>query len=250
MLVPCGKCLPCRTAHAREWAVRIVHESAYHKKSSFLTLTYSEQNMPENGSISKKELQNFFKRLRKNSGLELKYYAAGEYGEREKRPHYHAIVFGLGNSENEKELVLKSWQYRGFVYHGTVTHASARYVANYVHKNYIDEYDYDGRTPPFQLQSKGIGKEFAYDNKDLIERNLSLTIGGKPVGLPRYYRIKLGIESERFGELQQKRKDELLEHLEQRGISDDDVLKALVEARYQSARTQSTKDRLFNKSQL
>jgi len=54
LLVPCGKCLQCRIAHSREWALRVLHEMNFWEDSAFVTLTYSEENCPK--SISKREL--------------------------------------------------------------------------------------------------------------------------------------------------------------------------------------------------
>ena len=100
LLVPCGKCLACRIARRQEWSMRVIHELAGYKDAVFLTLTYSDDHLPDNGSLVVADLQKFFKRLRKqyakrNNGIKLRYYACGEYGDRHGRPHYHAIVCGL-----------------------------------------------------------------------------------------------------------------------------------------------------------
>lgn len=63
---------------------------------------------------------------------------AGEYGERTTRPHYHALLFGVGftNLKRVKENLFCSkeldelWPY-GFSSIGTVTFDSAFYVAKY-----------------------------------------------------------------------------------------------------------------------
>lgn len=65
MYVPCNKCTACKIAHSREWSVRLIHELDYYDKACFITLTYDDENLPFDGSISKRELQLFFKRLRK-----------------------------------------------------------------------------------------------------------------------------------------------------------------------------------------
>jgi hypothetical protein len=48
------------------------------------------------GSLKKKELQNFLKRLRKNAGFTFRYFACGEYGKKG-RPHYHILLFADGD---------------------------------------------------------------------------------------------------------------------------------------------------------
>ena len=111
MEVPCGKCIECRIHQRKEWSLRLLHEMAYHERSVFLTLTYSDENLPDDLSISKRHLQLFLKRLRKQSGRKgIKYFATGEYGESTQRPHYHAIVFGVGLQEEDKQFVKDCWR--------------------------------------------------------------------------------------------------------------------------------------------
>ena len=66
LLVPCGKCMACRIAKTREWTVRMMNESNCHDKNVYVTLTYSDDYLPEDLSLSKREAQLFLKRLRKS----------------------------------------------------------------------------------------------------------------------------------------------------------------------------------------
>ena len=91
----CGKCIACRIAKSNEWGTRIYHELDYYPESCFLTLTYDEEHLPDDYGLHKKHLQDFFKRLRKNTGKKIKYYAVGEYGENYDRPHYHCIMLAI-----------------------------------------------------------------------------------------------------------------------------------------------------------
>lgn len=191
VLVPCGKCVMCRVARAREWSTRLIHELGFHDKAIFVTLTY--ENSPD--QISKDELQRFFKRLRKSIEPEkISYYACGEYGEKYGRPHYHAIIFGLGFQD--EEVIKKSWN-KGFIYLGTVTYDSCRYTADYIQKQ-ISGIKKDGKVQPFALMSKGLGKAYAEQNAEKLRRTLSTTIRGKKTGLPRYYQKKLEINTEQL----------------------------------------------------
>lgn len=125
LLIPCGRCIGCRLAYSREWAIRSVLELSYHKKASFITLTYNDDNLPafstldfdrvidpETGVVSgvvndvtinpviKKDFQDFMKRLRRyfsyNYGCnDIRFIGCGEYGDLSGRPHYHAILFGV-----------------------------------------------------------------------------------------------------------------------------------------------------------
>ena len=95
VVVPCGKCLGCRKAHARQWAIRLVHEAQLHPTSAwFVTLTYDDGSLPDNGSLDPRDLQLFLKKLRRKHRRKLRYYACGEYGDASDRPHYHLVLYG------------------------------------------------------------------------------------------------------------------------------------------------------------
>ena len=110
--VPCGKCLQCRIAKRKEWAMRCLHEMDNWDNALFITLTYNDKSLPENSTLQKKEFQNFLKRVRIQLGeRKIKYFACGEYGEEKERPHYHAIIFGMSLNEDDKEVIRKAWPY-------------------------------------------------------------------------------------------------------------------------------------------
>lgn len=193
MDVPCGRCLNCRIEYTRSWAARITHELNYYEKASFLCLTYTDQYLPPHG-VSKDDLQKFFKRLRKNTGRQIKYLACGEYGETKKRAHYHVALLGVGLDPDDRNHIINAWPY-GHVDFGFLNYSSARYVAGYVLKKY-NTLDYVlpvGKLPEFVLHSKGLGKRFVEDNRDQLTQQLGFTIRGNKHQLPRYYRDKLGI---------------------------------------------------------
>lgn len=191
--VPCGRCLGCRVEYTRQWASRIVHEMDYYNDRSFICLTYDDEHLPPNG-VEKDDLQKFIKRLRKNTKKNLKYFACGEYGGQTKRPHYHVALLGIGISPKDKKEVEKAWPF-GHVNFGTLTYASARYVAGYILKKYEqDDPDIpENFNKMFVLFSKGLGKRFVYDNFDRLAENKGFTVNGIKHQLPRYYRNILGI---------------------------------------------------------
>ena len=246
--LPCGHCMACRIARSREWASRIIHEMVYYDKTVFITLTYNNENLPANLSLSKDELQRFFKRLRKSiSPRKIRYFACGEYGDQHDRPHYHAIIFGLGLSESDTLSIQSAWD-MGFTYSGTVTFNSARYVAGYVLKKYngkVAEIVYDGKQAPFCLMSKGIGKQFVIDNSQYLSEHAGFTVQGSPVGLPRYYKeLKIRLEKdapkiqvldldkESIKSEAIKRSQEILKVFRERGqIDDDDFQWSLLQAK-------------------
>jgi len=136
----------------------------------------------------------FFKRLRRSCEDRLfKYFACGEYGERLGRPHYHAIVFGLHHFR-DLDLLHDSWGL-GHVTAAPFNSSRARYTAGYLLKEVDSSIDMVGRARPFARMSKKLGLRFAEANSARIIDGLApLTVQGKPVSVPRYFRKKLGIE--------------------------------------------------------
>ena len=200
--IPCRKCIQCRIQATKEWSIRLMHELEYHTEACFITLTYRDEDLPEDRSLDKKVLQDFIKRLRKRiEPVRIKYYACGEYGNEHDREHYHLIVFGWepnigdlfyvyfkkGKRYYASKIIRGLWPY-GFNTVGTVTSDSCQYVAGYVRKKLTGtkaKEIYRGRIQPFALQSTGLGAQFAYDKRHEIKERLSVTQGNKNVGLPR-----------------------------------------------------------------
>jgi len=197
LLVSCGSCINCRKQKAKEWGLRMQHEYEYVKNKYFITLTYNNESLPRCGSVIKKDMQRFVKRVRKNTGSEIKYYCCGEYGEKFQRPHYHAIVLVYDdklNNEQWHKQFKDDWPY-GYVYVGGVTDASINYVCGYIDKKIMS---YNGvvlgnRKSPFKIQSNGFGEKYCIKNAESLKNELSIQIRDKKIGLPRYYKKKLQI---------------------------------------------------------
>lgn len=201
MEVPCGKCYSCRIAYRRQWSARMTHELPYHDRHLFLTLTYDDDNVPYNDSLQKIDLQNFFKRLRKNLAekRKIKHFSVGEYGERTQRPHYHSIIFGVGPHPEDKDLIISTWPYADWSVKsilnnafGHVSTTSIQYVAQYIDKKFTGELDKQyyqtiKREPVFRLISQGIGKQYCLDNAEQLSKNLYINYNGQILSLPRYY---------------------------------------------------------------
>lgn len=146
--IPCGQCRGCRLEYSRQWAIRIHHENQLHENSAFITLTFNNDNLPADHSINKKDLQNFFKNLRKIIyPKKIRYFACGEYGGKRGRPHYHAIIFGYDFPDRELHTVTergdalyksktldRAWNKKGWALIGDVTFESAAYCARYIMK--------------------------------------------------------------------------------------------------------------------
>lgn len=246
MLVPCGRCFMCRIARASEWAVRLTHESFYHDKTAFITWTYDNEHLPDNNSIDKKEMQKYIKKLRRTfQERRLRYYLSGEYGSNYSRPHYHAIVYGVNMLD--KPEIEKSWS-KGIVDVQNVTYDTCRYVASYVFDKYSKKaIDYIGdRQKPFQLQSLGIGKQFALDNANQIKENLELTLYGKKVSIPRYYKKVLELPTEELYEKRLQYSKDLEDEFRKRNIEDEIVYGKILTSRRQIARKLQQKNELYN----
>lgn len=187
--VPCGKCLYCRTQRRKEWTLRLLMEKLYYKESSFVTLTYNDENLPKGNTLKKVHLQNYFKRLRR-AKLKFKYYSAGEYGEESKRAHYHVIFLGIAQDE---KLLKEKWPY-GHIHTGYVSTHSIRYTAQYIDKKIYGENakeHYGVREPEFQVVSQGMGKTYLYENLDNIMDDGYIMLDNIKHRIPRYFIKKI-----------------------------------------------------------
>ena len=99
--VRCGQCIGCRLEKARQWALRCSHEASLHENNCFVTLTYSDKNLPKYNSLELRDFQKFMKRLRKHFDGGIRFFHCGEYGDKNGRPHYHAILFGIDFDDRE-----------------------------------------------------------------------------------------------------------------------------------------------------
>lgn len=130
----CGQCDTCRLQNQAVWALRIQLEAMAHPASSFVTLTYNDEHLPDPPEVSKESVQKFLKRLRKRLGNDrIRYFAAGEYGDRSLRPHYHFVIFGLASTPENESVIADSWPF-GFVHLRELNGARAAYVAKYCTK--------------------------------------------------------------------------------------------------------------------
>lgn len=221
--LPCGRCFGCRMDRVKSWSVRCQHEASCWDFNSFVTLTYDESHVPWDGGLRSVDVQRWLKRLRKvlpgaqdapGGGRPLRFFLAGEYGERTQRPHYHALLFNaelpkerqVGKDLFETDVLSSTWGL-GSVAFGDVTPASASYVAGYslkkVYGSRDRQSDHYGVMDPdtgewcerereFCRMSlrPGIG-QFWFDRfkRDLVHG--FVVRDGQKFGVPRYYRSKL-----------------------------------------------------------
>lgn len=212
LAIPCRKCLGCRSDYAKQWALRCAledHESE--GDSYFVTLTYSDPNLPLCVSdpvsaddfgqldsylptLQKRDLQLFFKRLRK-SGRSFRYFACGEYGSRTSRPHYHCILFDLGLLDLKLYSNKHGFQYYtcdeldnvwklGNVIVTRYEYGTGAYVAKYVQKQFMCDWsDSDPRQRPFLLMSRnpGIGRSYLDSHPDSVLHDSVTFLNGDSV---------------------------------------------------------------------
>ncbi len=206
--IPCRKCDECKAKYAQDWSIRCYHEYVMSGIGSFITLTISESNdnalletisksykngtnyyckrckngnryfrYPINYSLNKHFILDWLKKfrdnLRYNTGITIRYFGCGEYGELDERPHYHILIFGYdfpdkafyktspkGVSMYVSEELSKAWPY-GISSIQDLNFRACMYTAKYCTKKlrFDDaqrEYEYYyGRQPEFLFMSKG-----------------------------------------------------------------------------------------------
>lgn len=211
----CGQCIGCRLEKSRQWAVRCVHEAQLHKHNCYITLTYNDQHVPIDNSLNHRDFQLFMKRLRKRYEPKIiRYYMAGEYGERNQRPHFHACIFNhdfddkkylrktpSGNILYTSPTLEQIWT-QGYSSIGTLTFESAAYIARYImkkitgvnqqkHYEKLDEKtgEIKRKEPEYNNMSRrpGIGQNWLRKYKTDIYPQGTLIINGHKARPPRYY---------------------------------------------------------------
>lgn len=130
--LPCGGCTGCRKSKAQAWTLRCLLELNQHETATFATLTYNDYYVPN--TLQRRDISLFLKRLRRRKTNRIRFFACGEYGEEEHRPHYHAILFGISATEDASRIQM-AWN-QGFTTSEVVTPHRIAYTAGYVAKKY------------------------------------------------------------------------------------------------------------------
>lgn len=241
--LPCGQCLHCRINHHRTWKNRLLLEDLAYDSSSFITLTYSDENLPPNQNLHLPDLQKFWKRLRNWPNFpSFRYFAVGEYGtngERGINPHYHAAVFGLDPAL--AGIVQECWGL-GHTMCADINKDTASYIVGYTLKKLTNKRDHrlNGRPPEFSTSSKkggGIGikglekivREIKADKRIDIKYPLhEINYGGYKMPLGRYLTDKmaemLGLESENLDRKENYREEIIYEALKKCGVFRDNIV--------------------------
>jgi len=217
----------------------MMHEASSYDSNQFLSFTYAPRFLPPKANLRPDDMRLFWKRARRAFGP-MRYVAAGEYGERTSRPHYHAIAFGL----DLPDLVPKSKNDRGEILYGSksldevwglgstkigaVTFQSCGYVASYMLKDIKSDYARDGtyqfinpktgesfeRLRPFARYSNrpGIGREWIDKYyRDVFPADVVRTVDG-PRPVPEYYFKRLEkLDPALYAKVKNKREAAILE---------------------------------------
>lgn len=173
-------------------------EAGQHPAAFFVTLTYSSENLPEGGNLSKRDVQLYLKRLREDvAPRRVRFFACGEYGDETGRAHYHLALFGALVPRE----IRAAWGL-GLVDISLLGPESAGYICGYILKQGLkSDSRAQGREPEFRLMSRrpGIGG-YAADELGKQQREFSrvgedvstiIRMGGKSWPLGRYIRQRI-----------------------------------------------------------
>lgn len=262
--INCGQCIGCRLDYSRDWANRGYLESLYWKNNYFVTLTYDEDHVPMvdemttesgitftelddlewKGILIPKDFELFIKNLRqimkrKYNFENIRYMGCGEYGNEEKRPHYHFILFNCniptedfyethisnGNTSYKSHIIDQAWSYKGLTQIEEANWNTIAYVARYITKKINGKqseeyYAAQGQIKEFFRTSlkPGIGYQYYEDHKNEIYEYDKILIkntkGSHWVTPPKYYdRLYEREEPEKFKKIKKRRNKQQLNQL-------------------------------------
>lgn len=186
---PCGQCKLCRINRKRIMSNRIVLEAKpYGDASCIFTLTYAQRYLPDydggvcprylvmdekrQGGLRPRDVQLWMKRFRWFfSKIRLRMFLCGEYGGKGFRPHYHVLIFGVGNTPDVHAAASVTWKLGAVdLGYSAVTEDAAQYVAGYVLKGGLDgDPRLVGLPPPFVRMSQGIGRSAIKELVQMLE---------------------------------------------------------------------------------
>lgn len=221
-----------------------------------------EDRTHDAASLSPDDLQAFTKRLNEDTrrafGKGVKYFAAGEYGERTHRPHYHLAVFGRSfvedrvfhkNSKSGHPLyrsktLARLWPH-GDTDIGDLTFNSAAYIAGYIFNKVLgtSQKAEDLRAKKYRKTDEHgndfwIEEEFVRMSKGLatgwIEKYFSsvyphdrVITNGRPAKPPRHYdRILEQVDQAIYDLVKNRRTENLVEEPPERLRAGEAILDA------------------------
>lgn len=213
MEVPCGKCPECCKDYYTSWATRGSRELSQWDSTVFITLTYDEENLPNDRSLKKTDVQKFIKRVKKffRSSKEnpIRQVYCGEYGKQTNRPHYHCILFNCDFRDKSRHYVSpgghqvytsptlsKLWPF-GNAEFGYAEPSSIAYLFKYILKKKSRK----EKKKPYNIEHDGVTYDVEHEfieasrnpgigawlrNSQSIRKGF-LSVDGKKTKLPKYY---------------------------------------------------------------
>lgn len=214
-----------------------MNEAQLYEHNAYITLTYEEDDRFNRDELCYSDYQAFMRRLRKHfarlkqkaiatrEGLKkprrlkkseipkIRFYMSGEFGDRNGRPHFHAILFNVEftdkiylkkNASGAKlytSATLEKLWGKGFTSIGDVTFQSAAYVARYVMKKVTGKGKTDAnaetdpetgeiklKQPLCQMSRKpGIGRPWIEKFKTDVYPHGKQVVNGLEVRPPKFY---------------------------------------------------------------
>lgn len=210
-VAPCNKCRDCFRSKYIEYSSRLTLESfCQDYPPIFFTLTYDNEHLPSDGSVSKSDISAFIKRMQtyfprygfKNSVP--RFFIVSEYGPLHGRPHYHGLLFGVDLAELEDYFTFDDLLYSAWgkcakhcikfeVCRSGV--ATTKYVCKYIIKGLKESNIPDGCAPNFISTPRRVGLGVpALSNPVVVKAILSSQDG--TISLPfvsKYSSSSLGV---------------------------------------------------------
>ena len=188
MLVPCNKCDLCGYRKQIDKVMRAaLDESVFSCPPLWFTLTYKPSCLPEHGELRYKDVQDFFKRLRRrldrmNLPTDFRYIVSGEYGKKG-RPHYHVIMYNNPYRCDETQaskfnalgmLIFDTWgkaePQAFFDGYGQCYGACSAYVTKYLTKSFRDTTHVHKPFVHCSIKNGGLGRQLLNTKVDFYRQ--------------------------------------------------------------------------------
>ena len=169
LIVPCGKCPCCLSAHRAEVSIRLqIHSKFYNGSPLMIGLSYDNKHLlyGNNSTLYRPHVSAFLKAYKRKYRLRsdvFTYFGCGEYGSelRTHRPHFHLVFFGdialeqlfWQDSRKAEERLESCWPH-GRAWCGIALTSGIHYICKYYLKDGLDLCE---DQLPFSIYSKNLG---------------------------------------------------------------------------------------------
>lgn len=232
--VPCGMCLNCRVDRQNSLIDRAEWEYINYGCGAFVTFTFDDAHLNPyqfidskdgklKATLSRKCGKDFLNRLNKQvkkfcneNGTtplcrpDYKYILTGEYGDKFKRPHFHALFFGLDFAFC-KRLFWRAWKGFGQIQVDPIRAGGIKYATKYISSQTFGhyrfyQYNYHHLEAPYSVHSTKFGEGLYKSQLSYIKNhNGNYRWHNTDRPLPKYYKDKYLVLSSRSEEYLQKK---------------------------------------------